>query len=77
VTSILYDIHGGLFWDEQFASLWPPTPPATSHGHLLIGKAITICDQSNSDPVSSVRGRNVAALSEAAAPLASLDATEF
>lgn len=31
VTNILYDIHGGLIWDEQFASLWPSTPPTKSH----------------------------------------------
>ena len=75
VTSILYDIHGGLFWDKQFASLWPPTPLATALGHLLNNHATSICDQSNSEPVTSVRGRNVAA--QAVAPSASLDATEF
>ena len=92
VTSILYDIHGGIFWDKQFASLWPPTPSATMLGHLLNNHATSICDQSNSEPITSVRGRNVAAPSapleatefetlnlaaQAAAPSASLDATEF
>ena len=71
VTTILNDMRE----NKKLASLWPPTPPATAHGHLLNDNTTSICDQSNSEPVTSVRGRNVAA--QAVAPPAPLEATEF